>query len=402
VVDGAGEVLDDRSWTPFGVEEGTAQGGLGYTGEWWDAEVSLLYLRARWYDPAAGRFTTKDPWEGNLKRSQSLNRWVYVEGNPVRLVDPSGYNWDKETEDNVRKYKQAFLDSARRHNRIPSMDDNGFAALIASTMATENRMGGVPGMTDEERSRPMQLAENVQASLGCVVSGHITKGVCYHQSLQQLMILLGADQEIDPNLWKPSLCLKYLRNDYPGLLENPWATMPTVGWGNVLLPTGKGLWENEALSPMKTTNMLGMEIEISNPFGPQIVCGHGVCGSYDPTELESYQTMALQLLDPAINIEYIATHLEEGALSRLAIGETPNAFMSAVWHMGALRTIDEVRAAASSRGWHWGNAAYIVDDIPKALNIWGLTTNWQKSATTEEELYLLRLDEILKGAADAN
>ena len=29
VVDGGGAVLDDRSWTPFGVEEGTAQGGLG-------------------------------------------------------------------------------------------------------------------------------------------------------------------------------------------------------------------------------------------------------------------------------------------------------------------------------------------------------------------------------------
>jgi len=74
VVDGAGEVLDDRSWTPFGVEEGTAQGGLGYTGEWWDAEVSLLYLRARWYDPTAGRFTQRDPWEGKLTNPQTMLR----------------------------------------------------------------------------------------------------------------------------------------------------------------------------------------------------------------------------------------------------------------------------------------------------------------------------------------
>jgi len=74
VVEGAGEVLDDRSWTPFGVEEGTAQGGLGYTGEWWDAEVSLLYLRARWYDPTAGRFTQRDPWEGKLTNPQTMLR----------------------------------------------------------------------------------------------------------------------------------------------------------------------------------------------------------------------------------------------------------------------------------------------------------------------------------------
>jgi RHS repeat-associated protein len=90
VMDGAGEVLDDRSWTPFGVEEETAQGGLGYTGEWWDAEVSLLYLRARWYDPTAGRFTQRDPWEGDWERPQTLNPYEYVEGNVVNTVDPAG------------------------------------------------------------------------------------------------------------------------------------------------------------------------------------------------------------------------------------------------------------------------------------------------------------------------
>jgi RHS repeat-associated protein len=91
VVDGAGEVLDDRSWTPFGVEEGTAQGGLGYTGEWWDAEVSLLYLRARWYDPAAGRFTQADTFAPELKNPQSLGRYAYALSNPLRYTDPTGH-----------------------------------------------------------------------------------------------------------------------------------------------------------------------------------------------------------------------------------------------------------------------------------------------------------------------
>jgi len=48
VADGAGSVLDSREWTPYGVELGSTQAGLGFTGEYWDADVGLQYLRARW------------------------------------------------------------------------------------------------------------------------------------------------------------------------------------------------------------------------------------------------------------------------------------------------------------------------------------------------------------------
>ena len=60
-VNAAGAVVDIREWTPYGVEVGAAQGGPGFTGEWWDAGVGLLYLRARWLDVATGRFTQRDP-----------------------------------------------------------------------------------------------------------------------------------------------------------------------------------------------------------------------------------------------------------------------------------------------------------------------------------------------------
>jgi len=59
--DAAGAVTAVREWTPYGEEVGTAQAGLGYTGEWFDAAVGLVYLRARWYDEGTGRFTQVDP-----------------------------------------------------------------------------------------------------------------------------------------------------------------------------------------------------------------------------------------------------------------------------------------------------------------------------------------------------
>jgi RHS repeat-associated protein len=88
--DAAGAVVRVREWTPYGEEVGSALSGPGYTGEWYDAVVGLVYLRARWYAPGVGRFTQRDPWEGDPEHPQSLDRYVYVENNPVMWVDPSG------------------------------------------------------------------------------------------------------------------------------------------------------------------------------------------------------------------------------------------------------------------------------------------------------------------------
>ncbi|MDY7076883.1 MAG: RHS repeat-associated core domain-containing protein [Chloroflexota bacterium] len=87
-VDGAG--ASSREWTPYGVELGVGQAGLGYTGEWWDADVGLLYLRARWYDGVTGRFTRRDPWRGHHQWPLTLNPYIYVLANPILRVDPTG------------------------------------------------------------------------------------------------------------------------------------------------------------------------------------------------------------------------------------------------------------------------------------------------------------------------
>jgi RHS repeat-associated protein len=83
-VDAAGAVVAAHEWSPFGVESGGAQAGLGYTGEWFDASVGLQYLRARWYDRGTGRFTQVDAVEINPP-------YLYGHANPINRVDPSGY-----------------------------------------------------------------------------------------------------------------------------------------------------------------------------------------------------------------------------------------------------------------------------------------------------------------------
>lgn len=63
---------------------------FGYTGEQWDEETNLLYLRARFYEPETGRFLSRDSYEGEPENPLSRHLYAYVENNPVNRVDPRG------------------------------------------------------------------------------------------------------------------------------------------------------------------------------------------------------------------------------------------------------------------------------------------------------------------------
>jgi RHS repeat-associated protein len=93
LTDAGGVVSLAKGYDPFGNANwsaGAAQTPYGYTAEQTDAN-GLVYLRARYYAPEAGRFVSKDVWQGDYSQPLSLNRWNYVEGNPINRIDPSGY-----------------------------------------------------------------------------------------------------------------------------------------------------------------------------------------------------------------------------------------------------------------------------------------------------------------------
>jgi RHS repeat-associated protein len=101
LADSQGYLVQRYDYGPFGemlASEGKRANSLRYTGEQWDNDVGLLYLRARWYDPSVGRFTTRDPVPGLAGLPQTQNPYVYVNNNPINLTDPSGeiadYIWD--------------------------------------------------------------------------------------------------------------------------------------------------------------------------------------------------------------------------------------------------------------------------------------------------------------------
>ena len=50
----------------------------------------LYHMRARYYNPQIKRFINQDVLIGNIANSSSLNRYSYVEGNPISYTDPFG------------------------------------------------------------------------------------------------------------------------------------------------------------------------------------------------------------------------------------------------------------------------------------------------------------------------
>ncbi len=81
----------DMHYKPFGESIETAVDAVGYTGHKFDKDLGLSYMQARYYDPVIGRFMSNDPVGYSAENpTMSFNRYLYVNNNPYKYVDPDG------------------------------------------------------------------------------------------------------------------------------------------------------------------------------------------------------------------------------------------------------------------------------------------------------------------------
>ena len=89
----AGTVTDSYDYDAFGMpitSSGTTPNNYLYSGEQYDGALGMYYLRARYYNPATGRFLVMDPDAGSVLDPATLHKYVYTQNDPVDRIDPSG------------------------------------------------------------------------------------------------------------------------------------------------------------------------------------------------------------------------------------------------------------------------------------------------------------------------
>jgi len=88
-----GAVTDLYDYDAFGNiinQVGTTPNVYRYSGEQYDPNVGLYYLRARYLNVGNGRFVTLDPHDARITDPASLHRYLYSAGDPADKHDPSG------------------------------------------------------------------------------------------------------------------------------------------------------------------------------------------------------------------------------------------------------------------------------------------------------------------------
>ena len=94
LTDETGAVTKSYTYDAFGVEQNiddADDNAFRYCGEYYDSESGTIYLRARYYDPAIGRFISRDSVAGKNTDPLSLNLYTYCHNNPIIGTDPSGH-----------------------------------------------------------------------------------------------------------------------------------------------------------------------------------------------------------------------------------------------------------------------------------------------------------------------
>ncbi|SDJ62915.1 intein N-terminal splicing region/RHS repeat-associated core domain-containing protein, partial [Lachnospiraceae bacterium G41] len=102
--DGSGNVIAEYTYGPYGeLLSGSKQlTDYLYNGQYGVStdENGLYYMRQRYYNTEIKRFINQDILTGEVGHSQSMNKYAYVEGNPINLMDPFGLSPEEGSNEN--------------------------------------------------------------------------------------------------------------------------------------------------------------------------------------------------------------------------------------------------------------------------------------------------------------
>ena len=122
-----------------------------YRGEQYDADLMLYYLRARYFNPLSGRFLSRSPEHGDVEKPKSLHAYLYVEGDPVNYMDPTGHPEIVEYE------SQEASSGLQSHHLIEQR-------LAANLVKVQSKLVCILGGSRSAHRGPSALHEGVEAT----------------------------------------------------------------------------------------------------------------------------------------------------------------------------------------------------------------------------------------------
>jgi RHS repeat-associated protein len=155
ISDSTEKIVNKYAYTPFGEIAGSSESITNpfcYVGKYGIMEEGngLKFMRARYYDAETGRFLNKDLVRGEVRKPQTLNRYVYALNNSVRMIDAKGLS----AQEGAPRVLGASTSSDDNHNDFLSnvgktLLDIGLAIIqIGAEGSTASGGSGLPGPTD--------------------------------------------------------------------------------------------------------------------------------------------------------------------------------------------------------------------------------------------------------------
>jgi RHS repeat-associated protein len=174
----AGVEVQRLTYLPFGetyTNAGTADltfHRFRFTDQEEDLETGLYYYKARYYNPALGRFISPDSVVPEPGDPQSLNRYSYVRNNPLTRIDPTGNEDDNNSlsnETNSTGTDTSQDTTAKAEDNKNQKEEDNLSPALAGVVPDRLRdepPGGQPVRSLMDDYRGVWAPENLRGYLG--------------------------------------------------------------------------------------------------------------------------------------------------------------------------------------------------------------------------------------------
>lgn len=197
VTDAQGNLKQRYWYTSFGATAYTSANTLddfGFTGQRRNPSTAspdgdpagLIYMNARYYDATLGRFISPDTMIPDPGNPQSLNRYTYVENNPLSFTDPTGHEIMRSFDpENMDRYQHPG------HIALGSNGLEGLWAVESTSFGYLSQLGGSSGAGDAVSAASEQQTSRrpVHLGVGELQCQLCVEGLGSTQSQQELPIL---------------------------------------------------------------------------------------------------------------------------------------------------------------------------------------------------------------------